>query len=267
MDATDRNRTSPFAFTGNKFEFRMVGSSASIADANITINTIVAETLRQAADYLDNCEDIEMGVHDLIKKWVSEHIHVVFNGDGYSEQWKDEAIRRGLPDITNMVDALSYLNTPDSVELFERHHVLTAAELASREEIGYEIYTKTINIEARTMIDMAKKEIIPAVIKYTTTVANSILAVESVGMDASVQRIVLSDCSRCLKQMNDALIKLESNLKLSASLKQYKNRAIAYRDLVMTAMMELRTPADELETIVDKKEWPFPTYGDLLFNV
>ncbi len=267
MDATDRNRTSPFAFTGNKFEFRMVGSSASIADANIVLNTIVAETLRQAADLLENSVDVEMAAHDLIKKWVGEHIRIIFNGNGYSQDWVDEAIRRGLPNITNMVDAVGYLTSPMAIELFERHNVLTAAELASREEVGYEIYSKAINIEARTMIDMAKKEIIPAVIKYTSTVAGSIQTVEAVGGDASVQRIVLSDCSRCLKAMNDALIKLEANVERAGAHENFKERAIAYRDHVCTAMKELRAPADALEMIVDEKEWPFPTYGELMFNV
>ena len=267
MDATDRNRTSPFAFTGNKFEFRMVGSSASIADANIVLNTIVAETLRQAADILEASEDVEMAAHDLIKQWVSEHLRIIFNGNGYSQEWVAEAVRRGLPNITNMVDALGYLTTPQAVELFERHNVLTRTELASREEVGYEIYAKAINIEARTMIDMAKKEIIPAVIKYTNTVASSIQTVEAVGGDASVQRIVLSDCSRYLKAMNDALIKLEARVARASAFENFKERAVAYRDDVCTAMKELRAPADALEMIVDEKEWPFPTYGELMFNV
>ena len=176
-DATDRNRTSPFAFTGNKFEFRMVGSSASIADANIVLNTIVAETFAQAADILENADDVDMAAHDLTKQWLSEHTRIIFNGDGYSEDWVKEAERRGLPNITNTVDAMGCLTTPKAIELFEKHHVMTFVELASREEVGYEIYGKTINIEARTMIDMAKKEIIHAVIKYTTTVASSIAAV------------------------------------------------------------------------------------------
>ena len=266
-DATDRNRTSPFAFTGNKFEFRMVGSSASIADANIVLNTIVAETFAQAADILENADDVDMAAHDLTKQWLSEHTRIIFNGDGYSEDWVKEAERRGLPNITNTVDAMSCLTTPKAIELFEKHHVMTFVELASREEVGYEIYGKTINIEARTMIDMAKKEIIPAVIKYTTTVASSIAAVENVGGDASVQKIVLNDACTYLKQMNDALIVLEKATEKAATIENAKERAIFYRDEVFTAMNGLRTPADKLEMIMDEKEWPFPTYGDLMFNV
>ena len=266
-DATDRNRTSPFAFTGNKFEFRMVGSSASIADANIVLNTIVAETFAQAADILENADDVDMAAHDLTKQWLSEHTRIIFNGDGYSEDWVKEAERRGLPNITNTVDAMGCLTTPKAIELFEKHHVMTFVELASREEVGYEIYGKTINIEARTMIDMAKKEIIPAVIKYTTTVASSIAAVENVGGDASVQKIVLNDACTYLKQMNDALIVLEKATEKAATIENAKERAIFYRDEVFTAMNGLRTPADKLEMIMDEKEWPFPTYGDLMFNV
>jgi glutamine synthetase len=266
-DATDRNRTSPFAFTGNKFEFRMVGSSASIADANIVLNTIVAETFAQAADILENADDVDMAAHDLTKQWLSEHTRIIFNGDGYSEDWVKEAERRGLPNITNTVDAMGCLTTPKAIELFEKHHVMTFVELASREEVGYEIYGKTINIEARTMIDMAKKEIIPAVIKYTTTVASSIAAVENVGGDASVQKIVLNDACTYLKQMNDALIVLEKATEKAATIENAKERAIFYRDEVFTAMNSLRTPADKLEMIMDEKEWPFPTYGDLMFNV
>jgi len=266
-DATDRNRTSPFAFTGNKFEFRMVGSSASIADANITLNTIVAETLCQAADILDQADDFEEAAHDLIKKWVAEHIRIVFNGNGYAPEWVEEAKRRGLPNITNMVDAVSFLTWDKSVKLFEKHHVLTAAELASREEVAYEGYSKTINIEARTMIDMAKTQIIPSVIKYTSTIAGSISLVEAVGADASVQRHILDDCSKHLTNMNKSLIALEAAVAKAAQIEEPKLQASCYRDEVCSAMEELRSPADQLEVIVDGSEWPFPTYGELLFNV
>ncbi|MCI6019470.1 MAG: glutamine synthetase III [Clostridiales bacterium] len=267
MDATDRNRTSPFAFTGNKFEFRMVGSTASIADPNTVLNTIVAETFSQAADILEKADDVEMAAHDLTKQWISEHIRIIFNGNGYSEEWVKEAKRRGLPNIKNMVDALGYLTKPENIALFEKHGVMTCSELKSREEVGYETYSKTINIEARTMIDMAKKQIIPAVIRYTTTVANSVKAVEDVGVSAEVQRIVLSDCTKNLKLMNDALIKLEMAVEKAALITEPKKQAVAYRDEVFTAMAELRAPADALEMIVDAKEWPMPTYADLMFNV
>ena len=166
-----------------------------------------------------------------------------------------------------MVDALGYLTKPENIALFEKHGVMTCSELKSREEVGYETYSKTINIEARTMIDMAKKQIIPAVIRYTTTVANSVKAVEDVGVSAEVQRIVLSDCTKNLKLMNDALIKLEMAVEKAALITEPKKQAVAYRDEVFTAMAELRAPADALEMIVDAKEWPMPTYADLMFNV
>ena len=266
-DATDRNRTSPFAFTGNKFEFRMVGSTASIADPNTVLNTIVAETLSQAADVLEASDDPIMAAHDLTKQWISEHIRIIFNGNGYSEEWVEEAERRGLPNIKNMVDALGCLTEDYTVELFEKHKVMTRVELTSRQEVGYETYAKAINIEARTMIDMAKKEIIPAVIKYTTTVAQSIGAVKAVGADASVQEACLDKISKHLVAMNEALEKLEAATDKAAAIEDPKAQAVAYRDEVFSAMAELREPADALEMLVDKSVWPFPTYADLLFNV
>ncbi|MDD3222254.1 MAG: glutamine synthetase type III [Clostridia bacterium] len=266
-DATDRNRTSPFAFTGNKFEFRMVGSMASIADPNTVLNTIVAETLQEAAEVLEASDDPIMAAHDLTKKWISEHMRIIFNGNGYSDAWVEEAERRGLPNIKNMVDALECLTEKDTIELFEKHKVMTEVELTSRQEVGYETYAKAINIEARTMIDMAKKEIVPAVIKYTTTVAESIAAVKAVGADASVQESSLKEISKNLVAMNAALEKLEMLTDKAAAIEEPKAQAIAYRDDVFTAMGELRAPADALEMLIDKDVWPFPTYGDLLFNV
>ncbi len=266
-DATDRNRTSPFAFTGNKFEFRMVGSTASIADPNTVLNTIVAETLRQAADVLEASDDPIMAAHDLTKQWISDHIRIIFNGNGYSEEWVEEAERRGLPNIKNMVDALGCLTEDYAVELFEKHKVMTRVELSSRQEVGYETYSKAINIEAKTMIDMARKEIIPAVIKYTTTVAQSVAAVKAVGADASVQEASLAEISKHLVAMNTALEKLEAATDKAAAVEDAKAQAIAYRDNVFSTMAELREPADALEMLVDKSLWPFPTYADLLFNV
>ena len=245
----------------------MVGSTASIADPNTVLNTIVAETLRQAADVLEASDDPIMAAHDLTKQWISEHIRIIFNGNGYSEEWVEEAERRGLPNIKNMVDALGCLTEEYAVELFERHKVMTRVELTSRQEVGYEAYAKAINIEARTMIDMTKKEIIPAVIKYTTTVAQSVAAVKAVGADASVQEASLAEISKNLVAMNAALEKLEAVTDKAAAIEDPKAQAIAYRDEVFTTMSVLREPADALEMLVDKSVWPFPTYGDLLFNV
>ncbi len=266
-DATDRNRTSPFAFTGNKFEFRMVGSSASIADPNTVLNTIVAETLSQAADILEKADDFEVALHDLIKDWVTNHIRIIFNGDGYSEEWVKEAERRGLPNIKNTVDATSVLADPSTIALFEKHGVMSAVELIAREEVGYENYSKAINIEARTMIDMAKKEIIPAVMKYTTTVAQSVAAVKAVGADASVQEKILADITAELSKLSAAVDKLTEATNAAVVMEDPKEQAIAYRDTVFAAFSEVREPADKLEMLVDEKVWPFPTYADLLFNV
>ena len=266
-DATDRNRTSPFAFTGNKFEFRMVGSSASIADPNIVLNTIVAETLGQAADILEKADDFELALHDLIKDWVTDHIRIIFNGDGYSDAWVEEAARRGLPNIKNTVDATSVLADPEVIKLFEKHGVFSAVELAAREEVGYENYSKAINIEARTMIDMVKKEIIPAVMEYTTTVAKSVAAVKAVGADASVQEKVLKEITTELSKLDASVVKLEAATDASVKIEDPKAQAIAYRDDVFAQFAEVREPADKLETLVDEKAWPFPTYAELLFNV
>lgn len=266
-DATDRNRTSPFAFTGNKFEFRMVGSSASIADPNVVLNTIVAETMSQAADILEAADDVDMAAHDLIKKWVSEHIRIIFNGNGYSDEWVVEAEKRGLPNIKNMVDTLNCLTTPETVALFEKHKVLSAIELASREEVGYEAYAKAINIEARTMLEMAKKEILPAVIQFTTNLAQSVAAVKAVGANASVQTELLDKVSAELGAMSTAIDTLSAATDEAVAIGEPKAQAVAYRDNVFTAMGELRTHADALELMVDEKVWPFPTYADLLFNV
>ena len=266
-DATDRNRTSPFAFTGNKFEFRMVGSSASIADPNIVLNTIVAETLGQAADILEKADDFELALHDLIKDWVTDHIRIIFNGDGYSDAWVEEAARRGLPNIKNTVDATSVLADPEVIKLFEKHGVFSAIELAAREEVGYENYSKAINIEARTMIDMVKKEIIPAVMEYTTTVAKSVAAVKAVGADASVQEKVLKEITTELSKLDASVVKLEAATDASVKIEDPKAQAIAYRDDVFAQFVEVREPADKLETLVDEKAWPFPTYAELLFNV
>ena len=205
-DATDRNRTSPFAFTGNKFEFRMVGSRDSIAGPNIVLNTIVAEAFSDACDILEKAEDFDEAVHDLIKKNFSEHQRIIFNGNGYSDEWVAEAERRGLPNIRSMVEAIPELTKKESVRMFEKFGVFTKAELESREEVKYENYTKTINIEAKTMIDMASKQIIPAVVKYTKVLADSINAVKAAGVnEVTVQKKLLEETSALLKQTQKSL--------------------------------------------------------------
>lgn len=266
-DATDRNRTSPFAFTGNKFEFRMVGSSDSIAPANVVLNTIVAESFKEIADQLDGVENFDMAVHDLIKKLFTDHHRIVFNGNGYSDAWVEEAERRGLPNIRSMVDAIPALTTPKAVKLFESFGVFTEAELKSRAEIKYEAYAKAINIEAKTMIDMAGKQIIPSVISYTTELANSVLTVKEAGADASVQEELLTEVSGYLKDMKKAYKNLIDVTAIASTIDDVVAQATYFRDEVKTTMDELRAPADKLEMIVDKEFWPFPSYGDLLFEV
>ncbi len=266
-DATDRNRTSPFAFTGNKFEFRMVGSSDSIASANITLNTIVAEAFCEAADVLEKAEDFDMECHDLIKKYMTEHHRVIFNGDGYSDDWVKEAERRGLPNIRSMVEAVETLVTPKAINLFGKFHIFTEAELQSRAEILYETYAKTINIEALTMIDMASKHIIPAVVKYTKFLAETVIAVREAGADSSVQSDTLTEVSAYLKEAKAALkVLIEAQAK-AKTVRAGKEQAFEYRRSVTTAMEALRRPVDKLEMIVDKEMWPMPSYGDLIFEV
>lgn len=266
-DATDRNRTSPFAFTGNKFEFRMVGSADSIASPNTTLNAIVAEAFCEAADILEKADDFDIAVHDLIKKYLTEHQRIIFNGNGYSEEWVEEAARRGLPNIKSMVEASETLTTEKSIKLFEKFGIFTKAELESREEVLYETYSKTINIEALTMVDMAKKQYIPAVMEYTRTLADTVLAVKSAGADATVQTTVLKSISEKLAEAQAAETALEDKLAEAAGIEDPKKLAFFYKDVVHTAMDDLRTPVDELEMMVDKKVWPVPTYGDLIFEV
>ena len=266
-DATDRNRTSPFAFTGNKFEFRMLGSSDSVAPANVVLNTIVAESFKEIADELEKADNFDMAVHDLIKKLFTDHKRIIFNGNGYSDEWVEEAAKRGLPNITSMVDAIPALVTDKAVKLFEDFGVFTKAELESRVEIQYEAYSKAINIEAKSMIDITSKQIIPAVISYTTELASSVSAVKEAGADASVQSDLLAEVSSYLKEMKTQLTTLIKVTDEAAQITDAAAQAKAYRDSVKTTMDALRAPADKLEMIVDKEFWPFPSYGDLLFEV
>ena len=268
-DATDRNRTSPFAFTGNKFEFRMVGSSDSVASPNVVLNTIVAEAFCDIADELEKAEDLDIAVHDLIKKLATEHQRIVFNGNGYADEWVEEAERRGLPNNKTMVDAIPALTTKKAVALFEKFGVFTEAELQSRAEVQYEAYSKAINIEARAMTDIAGKQIIPAVIKATTQLAESINAVTAACGDAdvSVQQELLAETSALLSETKVALAKLQDVTVEAAEKEEGKERAVYFKDVVKPAMEALRCPVDQLEMLVDKDLWPMPSYGDLIFEV
>ena len=267
-DTTDRNRTSPFAFTGNKFEFRMVGSRDSIAPANVVLNTIVAQAFKEACDILEKAEDFEVAVHDLMKKNFTEHQRIVFNGNGYSKEWVKEAERRGLPNLTCMVETIDTLTTEKAVKLFEEFGVFTKAELESRREIKYEAYAKAINIEARTMLDVAGKQIIPAVIRYARQLADSINAIVAAGvLDVDVQTELLRETSALLKETKEALDALHTVAEQAWAMEDGKDKAFFYRRQVIPAMEKLRKPVDKLEMIVDKEIWPMPSYGDLLFEV
>ena len=266
-DATDRNRTSPFAFTGNKFEFRMVGSRDSIANPNIVLNTIVAEAFAEACDVLEQADDFDKAVHDLIKEYATENQAIVFNGNGYSEEWVKEAERRGLPNIKSMVEAIPAITTEKAVKLFERFNVFTRAELESRAEIQYEAYAKAINIEARTMIDMASKQFVPAFIGYTKTLADTINSVKAAGADASVQMEILNEVSALLKETKEALQILVKLTEEAAGKEEGPEQANFYHSDVVPAMEALRAPIDKLEMIIDKEVSPMPSYGDLIFEV
>ena len=266
-DATDRNRTSPFAFTGNKFEFRMVGSRDSVANSNIVLNTIVAEAFADACDVLEKADDFELAVHDLIKEYMIESDKVVFNGNGYSDEWVAEAERRGLPNIKSMVEAIPAITTSKAVALFERFSVFTKAELESRAEIEYEAYAKAVNIEARTMIDMASKQFIPAVMKYTKQLADTVIAVKEAGVDAEVQAEALREVSVLLKEAKETLATLKKATEEAAEKEEGEVQATYYHSEVVPAMEALRVPVDKLEMIVDKEAWPMPSYGDLIFEV
>ena len=266
-DATDRNRTSPFAFTGNKFEFRMVGSRDSIAGPNVVLNTIVAEAFSEACDVLEKADNFDEAVHDLIKKYATEHQRVVFDGNGYSDAWVEEAERRGLPNIRSMVEAIPALTTDKAINMFEKFKVFTKAELESRAEIKFESYAKAINIEARTMIDMASKQIIPAIIKYTKELADTVVAVKEAGADASVQAELLTEVSGLLAESKKALEALKVVTDQAAAMEEGEDQARFYHSDVVPAMEALRAPVDKLEMIVDKEAWPMPSYGDLIFEV
>lgn len=267
-DTTDRNRTSPFAFTGNKFEFRMLGSAQSISDPNIVLNTIVAEELKQFADELENAKDFTKSLNELIRKTIKEHKKIIFNGNGYSDEWIAEAEKRGLLNYKTTVDALPHFVDKKNVELFTSHNVFTETEMRSRLEILYETYSKTINIEALTMIDMMKKQIMPAVSDYTAFLAGNIAAKkavsESVNTDAE---------SELLTKLSDELSELYKKEKVLEEVEAKENSvdayetAVYYRDKVFGAMQDLRETVDKIEPDVASDFWPVPTYSELLFRV
>ncbi len=266
QDNTDRNRTSPFAFTGNKFEFRMTGSEQSIGDACFVLNTIVAESLEQYADKLEAAEDFDKAIDELIKDVLTKHQRIIFNGDGYEEEWVAEAEKRGLLNLTSTVAAAPYLAAKKNIELFKKHGIFSEVESMARYEIKLEEYSKIINIEALTMIDMAKKDIAPAVSSYSAELAATAISKKELGVNAKAELEVLTKISDLAAVLNDKIATLESAV-IKAGEFELKEQADFFHDTVIPAMNELRLVADELETLTAEAYWPFPGYGDLLFSV
>jgi glutamine synthetase len=269
-DATDRNRTSPFAFTGNKFEFRMVPSSASIAAPNFTLNTIVAEVLSQIANRLESADDVTAEARTMLSELVMNHKRIIFNGNGYSDQWVAEAEERGLPNVRTTVEAIKAIIAEKNLDVMEKHGVLSRTEMESRYEISLEHYIKTINIEALTMLEMAKRQILPSVIKFSTSLAESINTIKATGVsaDLTAQSELLTEATTLTAALKKNILILEQSIEKAGSLHEDTYElAHFYRFDVFEKMSELRAVADKLEVIVDKEIWPFPTYGEILFNV
>lgn len=268
-DATDRNRTTPFAFTGNKFEFRMVGSSMSVAGPNTILNTIVADVFCEMADELEKADNFDLAVHNLIKKTLTEHQRIIFNGNGYSEVWVKEAERRGLPNIKSFVEAIPCMTAHETIKIFGKYKVLSESELRSRAEIFYEAYAKTINVEAKTMIDMVSKQYVPSIIKFIKLAADSINSVKDTGIDAdlSVQTELLKETSYLLAEAKAVLNKLMEKNQAAVLMENGKVMALYYYNEVIPVMNELRKKIDSLEMIVDKEIWPVPGYSDLLYEI
>ncbi len=266
QDNTDRNRTSPFAFTGNKFEFRSLGSSESISFANVVLNTIVAESLRQFADELEGAENFQSTLHKLIVRTLHEHKRVIFNGNGYSAEWREEAARRGLPNLVSTVDALPCMLAEKNIRLFTQHSVFTEAELHSRYEIALEIYAKVLNIESETALMMAEREIMPACLAFMGSVANTLNSVKAAGMSAKASERLLALLTDRTDKLFEAVDALREAIIHRASGDALVD-ALYEHDVIIPTMTKVREIADDLETLVGKDYWPFPTYADLLFNV
>ena len=268
-DTTDRNRTSPFAFTNNKFEFRMLGSSASVSGPNTFLNTAVAEILKQFADELEGAENFETSLHSLIKRVITNHKRIIFNGNGYDESWIAEAERRGLLNLKSTPDAMPYFLKDKNVALFTSHKVYTEREMQSRYDILLQSYCKIINIEGKTMLDMAKKEILPAVSAYSQVLANTVLSKRAVhkSIDCTYEKDALAKISTLTTSAYSSVQALEKTLSDTIKIADVTTRATYYKDAVLTLMQKLRTDVDELENLVSEEYWPIPTYGDLLFSV
>ena len=268
-DTTDRNRTSPFAFTGNKFEFRMLGSALSIAGPNFVLNTIIADELSQFADILEKSEDFTKSLNALIKATITKHKRIIFNGNNYSEEWVQEAEKRGLLNLKSTVDALPYFISSKNIKLFTKHKILTETEMHSRYEILIENYCKILNIEALTMLEMVKKEIIPAVCSYIKDLSDTAVSKKalSADMNCELEKGIVSKLSSLSESLYRKTKKLEEDLLGVKSQDSLQAKAEYHRNIIFLAMQELRAVADEIEILVGEKYWPYPTYGQLLFSV
>ena len=264
-DCTDRNRTSPFAFTGNRFEFRMVGSLQSTAGPSFVLNTVAADALAEIADELEKATDVPAACQAILSRIAKDHERIVFNGDNYSPEWVDEAARRGLPNIASTVESLETLFDDDCAELFERHAVLTRAELRARTEILLEGYCKQINIEASTMSQMARRQIVPSALAYAGHLAGNLSAMSEAGLDISASKATLEKINAGINELISALDVLDSARQAAADLEDSVAAGRAYRDQVRSAMAAVRTPADTLESLVDADMWPLPSYAEMLF--
>jgi glutamine synthetase len=266
-DSTDRNRTSPFAFTGNKFEFRMVPSSASIAEPNTALNTIVAEILSRIASRLEKAKDIDAEAQNIVTEIVKKHKRIIFNGNNYSDDWVKEAEKRGLPNIKSTVAAIPALISEKAIKVYEKHGVLSKTEMHSRYEIFLEAYGKTINIEALTMLDMAKRQILPASLEYAGKVASTLSSLKNVAAKSSTADKLLAELISTIDSFGKNIEALEAALAGNGHNTDVLKHAEYYRDVVFTAMAKLRIDGDKLETMVDATIWPLPTYADLLFRI
>jgi glutamine synthetase len=265
MDCTDRNRTSPFAFTGNKFEFRMVGSTQSTSGPTFVLNTIVADVLREVADELEKSSNVKADAQKILQRIIKDHKRIIFNGDNYTEEWVEQAQKRGLANIASTVDSLKTISDKDNVELFERHNVLTKTELHARMEIFLEAYSMTINIEALTMLKIARTQIYPAASKFSARLANAVAAIQTAGASSASQMDMLEKVCGLIDGLNAAITGLEDSVTKAKKMTDSIKQAELYKSIVIPAMNELRPIADELETLMDADLWPLPTYAQMLF--
>ena len=268
-DTTDRNRTSPFAFTGNKFEFRMLGSASSISCTNTVLNTAVAEELKQFADKLEGADDFEGALHKLIQETIRDHKRIIFNGDGYDESWVKEAEKRGLMNLKATPDALAHLLDEKNLKLFTEHKVYSQTELEARFEVLNENYAKIINIEALTMLDMAHKDIMPAMSAYSAELADAALKKASVDpdIDCVYEKETIKKINSMITAMSKQTKKLEEDLLAAKSIEDVAELSMFYKDTVLPDMTALRISGDEMESVASAEKWPYPSYGELLFGV